>query len=623
MVETMLQQLLNNGKLRPLDLAFGQFIAAQESQNQTCLALLAAYLSKQLGEQDSCVDINFLGQPYKELFQFPETQQLLQILTQANSLAIAGQDALPKPMVLDGSRLYLQRYWHYENKLASKILKKARCSNHLDLSATKQILQRLFPTTTDTELLNEAVIDYQKVAVCVAASQQLSLITGGPGTGKTTTVTRLMALLQGLAALRNEVLNIHLVAPTGKAAARLTQSIANAKKYLPEDLQKDLPEQCKTIHRLLGALPYSPYFRFNEDNPLHLDVLVVDEASMVDLPLMSKLFAALPEHAQVILLGDKDQLASVEAGSVLSDICAAAIGSGSSSMGSQQPAYSQKMLLLLKELNGTSLPLHNAEPQLISDNLVILQKSHRFSAQSGVGQLAKSINQGNYQQTLALLNNDNFEDIHWHANEDSQQLVKQLMPAYRAYFKAIERGDVMEAFNCLARQQVLCAQRNGEWGVVRLNMLIEKELYKQGLLDASRDFYPGRPIMLSQNDHILKLFNGDIGLVMADPQQSELLKVWFFTPEGQIRSILPSRLPPHETVYAMTIHKSQGSEFTAVYLCLPNTDSGSVRGLNRELLYTGLTRAKQQFTLYASKQALQISLQQQCRRGSGLASRLI
>lgn len=623
MVEVMLQQLLSAGRIRPLDLAFGQFIAAQESQNQTCLALLAAYLSKQLGEQDSCVDINYLGQPYFDIFQFPEAQQLLQLLRQANSLAIAGQDALHKPMVLDGSRLYLQRYWHYENKLAAKILEKARCSNHLELSAAKHILQRLFPAMADTERLDEAVIDYQKLAVSVAASQQLSLITGGPGTGKTTTVTKLMALLQALAALKNEVLNIHLVAPTGKAAARLTQSINQAKKNLPEDLQKELPEQCTTIHRLLGALPFSPYFRFNEDNPLHLDVLVVDEASMVDLPLMSKLFAALPKHAQVILLGDKDQLASVEAGSVLSDICAAAIGSTSSSMGSQQPVYSQKMLRLLKDLNGTSLSLHNAEPQLISNNLVILQKSHRFSEQSGVGQLAKSINQGNYQQTLTLLNNNNFADIHWQLNEDSQQLVLQLMPAYRAYFKAIERGDVMEAFNCLAQQQVLCAQRNGEWGVVRLNMLIEKELHKQGLLDASRDFYPGRPIMLSQNDHSLKLFNGDIGLVMADPQQPELLKVWFVTPEGQIRSILPSRLPPHETVYAMTIHKSQGSEFTAVYLCLPNTDSGSVRGLNRELLYTGLTRAKQQFTLYASKQALQISLQQQYRRGSGLASRLI
>ena len=428
-----------------------------------------------------------------------------------------------------------------------------------------------------------------------------------------------------------------MVAPTGKAAARLTESISSAKQKLPKALQTNLPEQCQTIHRLLGAKPQSPYFKANASHPLHLDVLVLDEASMVDLPLMAKLFAALPKHAQIILLGDQDQLASVETGSVLSDICAA------SQLQSDNPdnalmAYSNTMQQHLNklisvpnlEVLASQIPIQS----VIRDNVVRLVKSHRFNENSGIGQLAKYVKAGQFVQSLSLLNSDQFTDISWHqpsqtspqtvANEILKTLITQLLPIYQLYTQAIQQGDLRQAFKYLQQQQVLCAQKSGYWGVTQLNALIENELHKQGMIDNSKDFYIGRPVMLSKNDHQLKLFNGDIGIVMSDPNNATLTKVWFVTPEGELRGLLPSRLPTLETLYAMTIHKSQGSEFESVYLCLPTiTPTNQGRGLNRELIYTGLTRAKKYFMLFAQPKALSLSLGQQCLRGSGLAGRLL
>ncbi len=197
-------------------------------------------------------------------------------------------------------------------------------------------------------------------------------------------------------------------------------------------------------------------------------------------------------------------------------------------------------------------------------------------------------------------------------------------PTYQQYTQAIQQGDLRQAFKYWDQQQVLCAQKSGYWGVTQLNALIESELHKQGLIDNTKDFYIGRPVMLSKNDHQLKLFNGDVGIVMPDPDNAALNKVWFVTPEGDLRGLLPSRLPSLETLYAMTIHKSQGSEFESVYLCLPPiTANNQGRGLNRELIYTGLTRAKKQFMLFAEAKALSVSLGQQCVRGSGLAGRLL
>ncbi|GAC19967.1 exodeoxyribonuclease V subunit alpha [Paraglaciecola arctica] len=645
-----LEQLLKMSKIRAIDMAFADFVYSEESaldnSDRECLTMLAAYVSAQTGEQHSCINVESLGQPFSGVYHFPEAKILQsyieKALTFANVAATVSNldENTAKPLVLQNGKLYLQRYWQYESQLAAIIREKAAKILDLDLASAQILLSDLFEE-------QQSSLDWQKIAVCIAASQTLSFITGGPGTGKTTTVTKLLALLQGLAAKKGKVLNIQLVAPTGKAAARLTESISAAKQKLPTDLQTNLPEQCQTIHRLLGAKPQSPYFKANASHPLHLDVLVLDEASMVDLPLMAKLFAALPKDAQIILLGDQDQLASVETGSVLSDICAASHfqdkhlqneHSNGESLDSTLMAYSETMQQHLAKLlcvpNLEVVTTATTDQSVIQDNVVRLIKSHRFGENSGIGQLAKQVKAGQVARCLSLLNNDQFSDINWYqptqtspqtvASEILKTLITQLLPIYKQYTQAIQQGDLRQAFQYLHQQQVLCAQKSGYWGVTQLNVLIESELHKQGLIDNSKDFYVGRPVMLSKNDHQLKLFNGDVGIVMPDPNNVALTKVWFVTPEGELRGLLPSRLPSLETLYAMTIHKSQGSEFESVYLCLPPiTANNQGRGLNRELIYTGLTRAKKKFGLFGESKALSLSLGQQCVRGSGLSERLL
>lgn len=636
--------LLKMAKIRAIDMAFADFIYSEESSldkpARECLSMLAAYVSAQSGEQHSCIDFENLDQPFSSVYHFPELNKILEYIEISRSFAILPAHVLNlpegsiRPLVMQNQKLYLQRYWQYESQLASIIKQKAERILELDLASARSLLKNLFDADSEKN------IDWQKIAVCLASSQSLSFITGGPGTGKTTTVTKLLALLQGLAAKKGKILNIKLVAPTGKAAARLTESISAAKQKLPAALHTNLPEQCQTIHRLLGARPQSPYFKADASHPLHLDVLVLDEASMVDLPLMAKLFAALPKHAQIVLLGDQDQLASVETGSVLSDICAASYFRDDNS---HHPlaGYSENMqqhltsMLFDPALLPTDFVVNETKDQsIIQDNVVRLIKSHRFNESSGIGQLAKQVKVGAVAQCISLLKVDQFADINWYqpsqtsqkgaAEEILKNLITKLLPIYKKYTQALQQGELHLAFTFLQQQQVLCAQKSGYWGVTQLNDLIESELHKQGLIDNSKDFYMGRPVMLSKNDHQLKLFNGDIGIVMPDPNNESLTKVWFITPEGELRGLLPSRLPSLETLYAMTIHKSQGSEFESVYLCLPPiTPSNQGRGLNRELIYTGLTRAKTHFMLFSEAKALSLSLSQQCVRGSGLSARLL
>jgi exodeoxyribonuclease V alpha subunit len=655
-----LEQLLKMSKIRAIDMAFADFVYSEElaldasaSSARECLTMLAAYVSMQSGEQHSCIALEKLGQPFSGVYRFPELSVVLSYIENARTFAnvaakvVNVDEQTAKPLILQNGKLYLQRYWQYESQLAAIIREKAAKTLTLDIATAQTLLSDLFD---EHDNAGSQILDWQKIAVCIAASQTLSFITGGPGTGKTTTVTKLLALLQGLAAKKGtahnkRVLNIQLVAPTGKAAARLTESISAAKQKLPAELQVNLPEQCQTIHRLLGAKPQSPYFKANASHPLHLDVLVLDEASMVDLPLMAKLFAALPQHAQIILLGDQDQLASVETGSVLSDICAASHFQ-SDNFNDSLMMYSDTMQQHLSTLISVPTSTHSEsvttnnnvqsviQGNVIRDNVVRLVKSHRFGENSGIGQLAKQVKAGQVAQCLSLLNDQQFADINWYqpkqtspqtvANEILKTLITQLLPIYKQYTQAIQQGDLRLAFKLLHQQQVLCAQKSGYWGVTQLNALIENELHKQGLIDNSKDFYIGRPVMLSKNDHQLKLFNGDVGIVMPDPNNAALTKVWFVTPEGELRGLLPSRLPSLETLYAMTIHKSQGSEFESVYLCLPPiTANNQGRGLNRELIYTGLTRAKKSFMLFGESKALSLSLGQQCLRGSGLAGRLL
>ncbi|MBL0502418.1 exodeoxyribonuclease V subunit alpha [Aeromonas caviae] len=449
----------------------------------------------------------------------------------------------------------------------------------------------------------------QKLAAATAAARPFAVISGGPGTGKTTTVAKLLAILVETGLQGGKAPAIRLVAPTGKAAARLTESIGAALQALdlPPEWVEAIPTEAGTLHRLLGVIPGRSQFRHHRGNPLHLDLLVVDEASMVDLPMMARLLDALPSHARLILLGDKDQLASVEAGAVLGDICSfieQGISPAQADWLSRQTGY---------RLQGTPAGAS------VRDSLCLLSKSWRFDQHSGIGQLARACNSGDGAAVEAVWGMG-FADIRLHpwAGEAYNALIAEGVAGYGSYLKAARASEdpaaVFKAFNGF---QILCALRDGPFGVTGLNERLELALAKAGLIQRDGDWYAGRPVMVVRNDHGVGLYNGDMGLCL--PDETGRLKVWFEQPDGTLRALLPSRLPPHETVYAMTIHKSQGSEFAHTVLVLPDSPSPL---LTRELVYTGITRAKARLDLYGDRALLAQAVRKKTERYSGLAERL-
>ncbi|UTV28243.1 exodeoxyribonuclease V subunit alpha [Photobacterium atrarenae] len=698
-----LESLTRLGAIRPLDSQFARFIAtsvaAEDPETlQPLITLAAALASYELGRGHVCLPLARLDGQHlfglnRELSaQLSEGLPAIgewENLLGASAAVSDGSEATP--LVLAQGRLYLHRYWQYEQTVAQRLrqaaqgvttemAESAQMATELDTLFARsyaylfQDLQQLRGSSSDSsqarqlavcdkldvvapESLDWAVIDavltsatqvkdltaldaliplsaclnWQKVAAAVALTRQFAVISGGPGTGKTTTVAKLLAALvtqamqqgerdpQGQMLLPETKLpEIKLVAPTGKAAARLTESIGAAVASLTVDaaVKEAIPTQSSTLHRLLGAIPERVAFRHHRDNPLHLDVLVVDEASMVDLPMMARLLDALPPHARLILLGDRDQLASVEAGAVLGDICAFA-GQGYS------PAHSQ----LLSQLTGFAFAPGNGEQSVVSDSLCMLQKSYRFHAQSGIGQLAKAINAGQ-PHLVDQVWQQGYADIQFHplTTDHYQAMINRTVTFYINYLDGIRDdlppGDVLKAFS---QARLLCALRDGDFGVTGLNQRIERALAKRGRIKPDDEtWYLGRPIMITRNDHGLGLYNGDIGIVMrdpaADPESGERrLRVFFEMPDGSIRGVLPSRLPEHETVYAMTIHKSQGSEFADTLMVLPAEFSPI---LTRELIYTGVTRAKKNLYLYAQPEVVSRAVRLRTERASGLAQLL-
>jgi len=705
----VLRELASKGAIRQLDYQFARFISQQASCSQEEIGFIAGVVSHELGKGHICIQ---LKQPHGELVDIAAmlglygeaaltlNQRLIQIDWHAllDSTSLVGKAlGSANPLMFDGTRLYLQRYWNYEVVLAStlnrlsapveltqqqkgaltetlshlfarsyqylfsaliklnesgkgsEVLRQQLVCDHLDIVAEGELdwssIDDLLTRATkvsdlnslNTLVPNSVCLNWQKVAAAVALSRRFAVISGGPGTGKTTTVTKLLSAMVEQSMGIGETPTIKLVAPTGKAAARLTESIGKAIEQLPlsPEVKSNIPTESSTLHRLLGAIPNRAEFRHHRGNPLHLDILVVDEASMVDLPMMYKLVDALPEHARVILLGDKDQLASVEAGAVLGDICSF-----------NQVGYSPNQGKLISQLTGFSyLPASPQGNQInhpeVADSLCMLQKSYRFDARSGIGQLAKAINSGFAQHVDKVLASG-FTDIENHPlSSDSYNLMlKTLVSEYGRYLSRMSGGTTnptgaMEsqeqkakaALDLFSECRLLCAIREGDFGVSGLNHRIEKALAARRLITTNDElWYHGRPVMVTRNDHGLGLYNGDIGICMLDNRTPEeggdetpRLKVYFELPDGSVKSILPSRVPEHETAYAMTIHKSQGSEFDLTLMILP-PDFTPI--LTRELIYTGITRAKNRLMMFCDQSVLKRGVKVRTTRNSGLVSRL-
>lgn len=568
----------------PLVAEIGSLVVQASESGHVCLLLADIIVSLANGEVDQ--------------------QELVRLLLTSHFVGRPGENT---PLVIDDAgRLYLFRYWQYEQKLAGQLRLRASASlipfNSEDIGP---ILGRLFPETSST-----LDLDWQKIAVAVAFLRKFCVISGGPGTGKTTTVVKLLALLVEMSG--GKPLQIALTAPTGKAAARLQESIKGVKGALnisPETAQK-IPDQVPTIHRLLGYRKNSPYFRHDKRHPLAVDVLIVDEASMVDLALMAKLIDALPETSRLILLGDKDQLASVEAGRVLSDICR-----------KDTNFFSDEFWGEIQRTVGTdAMEYKSLEPvSSLEDCLVVLEKSYRFSDESGIGTLAKAINSGHTDQAAKCFHNKKFSDLEQGnysitSPKDREAIIALVKEGYGG-FLTVETPQ--QAFLEYNRFRILCVHRHGRLGVDQMNDWLERVLLPRGVSRQDTLWYAGRPIMIRENDYSLGLFNGDTGITMADDDGK--LRVFFLDSAGKTRSLAPFRLPAHQTAYAMTVHKSQGSEFEHVVLVLPEISSPLV---GRELLYTAVTRAKKRFTLWGDHAMFLKGMRQRARRDSGLVDLL-
>ncbi|GLX80453.1 RecBCD enzyme subunit RecD [Thalassotalea insulae] len=521
-----------------------------------------------------------------------------------NELAIA-PDA-QQAIIFDGQRLYLRRYYLFEQTLLSYLSAQQNSADHIviqDEKALAQCINRLFPANNQ---INDE-IDWQKVAVANALNKTFSVIAGGPGTGKTYTVTKLLAALVSLS--QAKALKMALVAPTGKAAQRLSESIVQAvagfSDLLPADILQAIPTNSQTIHRLLGVIPHSPNFIFNQDNKLDLDVLLVDEVSMVDLPLMARLLSALPSRCRVILLGDAQQLPSVAAGSVLADLTPI--------KQTQYSAENQGYLSRVTQIQHIGRASKNSV-----DYLTYLTKSRRFDGQGGIGLLANAVINGESEQSWQLLQQAKAHQVPQLAWYDNSRLwLTQLVKQY--YLPLQQASSIEQAFDWLSQFRILAATRSGETGVENLNAQVETILQQlspalqTNTHAAQTGLYHAKPIMILENDYALGLYNGDIGLIWRN--NAGHLMAMFEQSADNIQAVLPSRLPQFETVYAMTIHKTQGSEFGHVAIVLPKDPDNQL--LSRELLYTGITRAKQQLTIDSHKAVWYQGVERQVIRYSG------
>lgn len=634
-----LREWAERGWIRRLDAALARFVAELCPEADAAVLFAAAVLAQMEGRGHSCVDLEELAlRPNRLLAWSGDAARALTRLDRSLPDDMAGWSAALRacpavritpdqpdagqPLVLDAGRLYLRRYWRDEGRVVAQVERRASRQVAVDEQRARVWLDRLFPPRTD------GTVDWQKIACAAALRGGLSVVTGGPGTGKTRTAARLLALLSLLADDPGR-LRIALAAPTGKAAARLKQAIDAGLvevrgQWGDEPALAALADRlgpARTLHALLGARSDSRRFRHDRAHPLDVDLLLVDEASMVHLELMADLLDALPDAARVVLLGDKDQLASVEAGAVLGELCAGA-GNG---------RYRDDTIAAIARLSGERIPADCADDSgtALAQQIVQLRESRRFGGD--IGRLASAVNAGDAEAAQRLLAADGGALAWW--RDARPQAVAGLASdgrpgapqCYADYLLALRQlpdeaadrpGRIAALLRAFDAFRMLCAVREGPWGVDAINLAAERRLAELGLIAPYAEWYPGRPVAVTRNAPDLGVFNGDVGIALPGGRDAAL-RVYFADGAG-IRSVGAGRLADVETAFAMTVHKAQGSEFDHVALVLP--DDGAA--VTRELIYTGITRARSALTLVAGDAALAGGIGRVTRRASGLAASL-
>ncbi|MFO8074341.1 MAG: exodeoxyribonuclease V subunit alpha [Polyangia bacterium] len=596
------EDLLAAGHFSRLDAELARTVVRLAGHEDPLLALGVAETSRATAAGSVCADLRRLGGGRVDLEidtgdprpSWPVAESWIAAL---ESSPAVGDGNDHTPLVLDGAgRLYLHRYWNFQHRLAREVLARCAAPSADDSEVDPKDLERLFPAAADPGIDPRGRgVAGQREAARIAVGGLLTVISGGPGTGKTTTVARILALLAERALARGEAPpRIALLAPTGKAAARLAESIRrsvdpdSADGISSERRALDcIPREAATIHRALGWNPRgSGRMRFGLDNPLFADVVVVDECSMVDLALLAQLVEAVPRRARLILVGDRNQLASVEAGAAFGDIC-----------------------------GGAAPEADGAPRSALVGRVAQLEHSFRFGA--GIGDLAAAINSGDPRRTLEVLDDPELPQVRLVDEGDPERRVRRAVElAVRGFSLLLRREDPADRLKELRRFRLLAAHRRGPDGAERLAAEVESKLLRLSGIAPALRWYSGRPVMILRNDYELEVYNGDDGVAVVDDQGRVWL--WLDSAEG-IRSVAAARLPAHQTAYATTVHKAQGSELEEVAVLLPRRSSPV---LSRELLYTAVTRARRKVVLLASREQVAEAVATPVERPSGLRDEL-
>lgn len=614
--------LRSAGAIGDLDAQFARFIGRVcDGDGMTVLsaALVSAAAS---GQGSSCLDIpGNAGTGLAGLFpdceslpelcgdvSLPSGEEWIACLRRSRAVGEPGDF---KPLILDpAGRLYLRRYWEYERTLAEEVRRRSSTRRwDFDHASLADGLRRHFKDAPSAP-------DWRKAAALSALTGSFCVIAGGPGTGKTSTVTSVLAILLEQSPSRPP--RIALAAPTGKAAARLKEAVRKAKGSLDCDasLKALIPEEASTVHRLLEPLEGSPYFKRGLGNPLPADIIVIDEASMMPLSLMAKLVQAAPVHARLILLGDKDQLASVEAGAVMGDVCAASFDSG----------FSSRFRDFHKGLTGEELPGTTLDGRLpaapdgpLADCAVMLRHSYRFHPGRGIGVLSRTVNSGDSAKAVEVMVGDASGEISFRSLPPPKQFAKEIVGTLCGQFgKWSSERRLEDAFKVFESFRLLTPLRRGPYGAGPVNDAVMARLERQGMAPHGA-FSKGVPLMILSNDYQLGLFNGDVGMLW--PDAAGRMRAHFPSEGGGFRDFTPLRLPLHERAFAMTVHKSQGSEFDEVLLLLPDCGAESSH-MTREMLYTGLTRARSRVHIWGSREMAKAMISKVAARSSGLRAAL-